>query len=266
MDIDRGGPMASRRLEGQVALITGAARGIGAASARLFAHEGAALIITDIREAELRELHGELRDHEYAVVAMTGDLADEQFTQSLVDAAAEHFDKLDILYNNAGLMYAGSINEVTPSVLADAFTVNIAAQLIMVKHAAALMRRKKRGAILNTASMGGILGFSGMIAYTASKAAIVGATKSLAMELARDNIRVNAIAPGIVDTPMPRQLLESYPKSERIKLSESFYERQLMKRFATPEEIAQTALFLCSDDASFITGVILPVDGGWSCW
>jgi NAD(P)-dependent dehydrogenase (short-subunit alcohol dehydrogenase family) len=258
--------MASRRLEGKVALITGAARGIGAASARLFAHEGAALIITDIREDGLRELHGELRARDCAVVAMTGDLTDEQFAKALVSAAAEHFDKLDILYNNAGLMYTGSIDEVTPSILADAFIVNVAAQLITVKHAAALMRREKRGAILNTASMGGIVGFSGMIAYTTSKAAIVGATKSLAIELTRDNIRVNAIAPGIVDTPMPRKLLESYPEAERTKLSESFYARQLMKRFATPEEIAQTALFLCSDDASFITGVVLPVDGGWSCW
>jgi meso-butanediol dehydrogenase/(S,S)-butanediol dehydrogenase/diacetyl reductase len=256
----------SGRLEGKIALITGAAGGIGAASARLFAQEGASLVITDARGPQLSELETELRESSSAVLALRGDLTDERFVEMLFNASADRFHGLNILYNNAGAMVAGSLDTATGTDFSTAIAVNLIAQVMVAKHAARLMRRGNGGSIVNTASMGGLLGYKGMAAYTASKAAIIGATKSMAMELVEDNIRVNAIAPGIVDTQMPQAFLEARAEDDRKEVTEAFFARQLMKRFATPDEIAQAALFLSSDASSFITGIILPVDGGWSAW
>ena len=248
------------RLQGKVAIITGAAGGIGAASAALFRAEGATLVLTDLDATGLN-----VADEPMRQLAVLGDLTDETFVEALMHATVQRFGRLDILYNNAGAMIAGSLDTVTAADLSASIDVNLTTQLIMAKHAARWMRAGNGGAIVNTASIGGMVGYRGMQAYTASKAAVIGMTKSLAVELADDDIRVNAIAPALVDTAMSRDFLgltDAFDRSD----TTPFVGRQLIKRFARPGEIAEAALFLASDAASFITGAILPVDGGWTAW
>lgn len=254
----------SGRLSGKIALITGAAGGIGAASAALFLAEGATLVLTDIDAPALRKLGSRL-DRGGRSVIVAGDLTDESFIASMINAAREAFGGLDIVYNNAGLMVSGALDALNIDDLRRSIDINLYAQLAVVKHAVPLLQQSVGPAVVNTASVGGLLGYANMQAYTASKAAIIGATKALAVELASISIRVNAVAPALVETQMSRNALGVTDETDAAAQA-PFVGRQLLKRFARPAEIAEAALFLASDAASFITGVVLPVDGGWSAW
>jgi meso-butanediol dehydrogenase / (S,S)-butanediol dehydrogenase / diacetyl reductase len=234
------------RLNGKIAIITGAASGIGLATATLFAAEGAKVFGVDIQA---------LPD------GMTGRQIDltEQGAEGAVFAACEAaFGAPDILFNNAGIGNARPILDTTDTDLARFLAANLAAPFRMARAAVASMRGRG-GAIINTASIYGLRGAVSSAAYGPTKAAMIGMTMQLATEYGRDGIRVNAVAPGLIVTPMTAGRLANNPA-----FRDDMIGRTPLGHPGAPEDIAKAVLFLASDDARFITGVTLPVDGGWS--
>jgi NAD(P)-dependent dehydrogenase (short-subunit alcohol dehydrogenase family) len=174
---------------------------------------------------------------------------------------------LDVLWNNAAVNMRAPVSEVTEDSWDTGFAVNVKSQFFAVQRALPMMRRRGRGVVINTSALAGLQasGENGTV-YTASKTAIVGLTKSLALDLGPDNIRVYCICPGAMDTPMPRRTLNSLPPERREAAWASWTGRQIQHRWASPDEVAAVAVFLASEDASFMTGTIVPVDGGRMAW
>jgi 3-oxoacyl-[acyl-carrier protein] reductase len=247
------------RLAGRVAIVTGAASGIGRASAERFAAEGAAVIVADMARDEGAAVAEEIRAAGGRAHFVATDVTREEDIRAMVAAAVEQFGKLDILFNNAGIGRFVPFAELEPADWDRMQTVNLRAVYLGCRHALPALRQNGRGAILNTASQSGLQGQALNQAYCASKAGIVMFTRSLARELAREKIRVNCICPGGTDTPMLRGFAADAAKTPSLT---ELAARAPMGRFARPAEIAAAALFLVSDDASYVTGVALPVDGG----
>lgn len=248
------------QLKGKVALITGASRGIGRATAKLFAHEGARIVGGARNENDLTSLVNEIRAAGGEAVAISGDVADETFAKALVDCARDTFGGLDIAMNNAGTL--GDLCAL-PDMTADnwhrTMAVNLDSGFLGAKYQIPAMLARGGGSLIFTSSfVGYTTGMPGMSAYAASKAGLVGLALNLASEFAGQGLRVNAMLPGGTDTQMAREVA-STPEIED-------YVRNLhaLKRTASPDEIAQTALFLASDASSFTTGHAMIVDGGFS--
>lgn len=239
-----------QKLVGKTAIITGAAQGQGACEARLFARHGANLVLTDINPRGV-ELAEELGDQ---AVFLQHDVANEATWQAVVAKAVQHFGKLDILVNNAGIFKPGALEDTTVEQFEAHYRVNQLGLFLGCKNVIAAMRANGGGAIVNTSSGAGLRGFPGIFAYTASKWAVTGMTKSAAAELAADLIRVNSIHPGLVATPM---LDDHSPEA-----LDAFAAATPLKRVAQAEEIADLALFLASDSAAYITGATVAIDGG----
>ena len=249
-------------LANKVALVTGASSGIGRATARLFAREGARLIVTARRKTELDTLVDEIAAAGGEAVAIAGDVRDEALAQSAVDAAVRHFGGLDIAFNNAATL---GVNEPTADVTLDRWQqtidTNLTSAFLGAKHQLPAMRARGGGSLIFTSSfVGWTAGFPGMAAYAASKAGLIGLTQVLATEYGAQGIRVNALLPGGTDTAMNVANLPDAPAGLRGYL-ESLH---ALKRLAQPEEIAQSALYLASGASSFVTGIALLVDGGVS--
>ncbi len=253
------------RIEGKVAVITGAASGIGREGAILFAEEGAKVVGADIAEEGLRGTVETIEAAGGSAIGVTTDVSNEQEVQRLVDRAIEAYGRIDILWNNAGILqdapYRYAYVEDLPKEVWDRVVgTNLTAVFLGCKYVAPHMKRQGRGAIVNTASVSGLKGHAtGMIAYNATKGAVVNMTRLLATELGPFNIRVNVIAPGGVKTPLvanfPRPPAEmNWPDHHAIGND--------AMRTALPREIAQAALYLCSDDVGPVNGAILSVDGG----
>jgi NAD(P)-dependent dehydrogenase (short-subunit alcohol dehydrogenase family) len=249
-------------LANKVAIVTGASSGIGRATALLFAREGAKVVASARRQAGLDELVTEIEKAGGQAIAVAGDIKDESLAKALVETATNRFGGLDIAFNNAG-----SSGEMAPapelSVAGwhDTIETNLTSGFFGAKHQIPAMIRRGGGSIVYTSSfVGNTIGFPGMSAYAAAKAGLVGLTKVLAAELGAQKIRVNAILPGATDTPANHANLPGAPQGTR-----AFIEGlHALKRFASPEEVAQSALYLASDASSFITGTALFVDGGVS--
>jgi NAD(P)-dependent dehydrogenase (short-subunit alcohol dehydrogenase family) len=252
------------RFADKVVIVTGAARGQGRESALAFAGEGASLAVTDIRAADLDETVSLIKQAGGQAVGVPGDLTDPSTIASLVSAATEQFGGVDVLHNNAGVLIGGTLEETDPADFERAFRVNVVTQLLTLRAVVPQMRRRGGGAIVNTSSICGLAAVEHMGAYGATKAAINSLTRSAARELAPDNIRVNAVCPGGVDTPMAAGAKQMFG-SER-EFFDFATSRQLIKRFATPEDIIPTVLFLASDVARLITGAAIPVEGGHMAW
>lgn len=242
------------KLDGKVALITGGISGIGAASAKLFAEEGAKLVLVDLDEDQGQEFASELKNEGYEdVLFLNADVADEDRAKEVFDKVIDEHGQIDILFNNAGIGPTGSTHEYDFSTWRKTLGVNLDAVFLYTKEALQHMLKQESGVIVNTASMYGVVAAPQSQAYNASKAAVINFSRSVALEYAEQNIRVNALCPGYIDTPI---------LPEDIK--EGLIEGTPMNRLGDAEEIAKGALFLASDDSSFMTGNALVVDGGYT--
>ncbi|WP_331372962.1 SDR family oxidoreductase [Sinorhizobium chiapasense] len=250
------------RLEGKIAIITGASSGIGRAAAALFSREGAKLVVTARRERELKELVQEIEDAGGEAAILAGDIRDEALNEALVDVAIRRFGGLDIAFNNAGAL--GAIGELPSLSIEDwreTLDTNLTSAFLAAKHQVPALVARGGGSLVFTSSfVGHTAGFPGTTAYAASKAGLVGLTQSLAVEFGRRGVRVNALLPGGTDTPSNHANLPGAAPETR-GFIESLH---ALKRMGRPEEIAEAALYLASDAASFVTGAALLVDGGVS--
>ena len=250
------------RLEGKIAVITGGASGIGSASAQLFVEEGARVVIADIMEDRGNALADELGG---SAVFLRVDVSQEDDVKAAVDLAVEKFGRLDCMFNNAGIGGAGGPIDLIPAIGFD-ITIAILFRSVFfgIKHATPVMKRQGSGSIISTASIAGLrTGFAGHF-YSACKAAVIHMTRSVAMELGPFGIRVNSICPGgIVTSIFGRGLGLDQDGAEGLygKLEEIFKEAQSIRRAGLPEDIARAAVWLASDDSSFVSGAAISVDG-----
>ena len=243
--------------EGQVALVTGASSGMGLATARAFAEAGAAVVLADIDAQAVQQASGRLNEAGHRTIAVTCDVTDEAQAAAMVARAVSAFGRLDMAYNNAGIL--GPMGDVTDET-AEAFdgvnAVNLRGVWTCMKHELLQMRKQGSGAIVNCSSLGGLVGLPGRAAYHASKHGVIGLTKSAALDYATKGIRVNAVCPGCIDTPMG-DVIDPAAMAE-------FLKDQPIGRMGRSEEVAAAVLWLCSPGASFVLGVALPVDGGFT--
>lgn len=243
---------------GKVALVTGASSGMGAAAARAFASIGASLVLADIDLDSVQQLAGDLKAGGTGVLAVRCDVTEEQQVAEAVAAAVREFGRLDMAFNNAGIMPPSSGAADEPAEAFDAVVaVNLRGVWASMKHELRQMREQGSGVIVNSSSIGGLGGGAGRASYHATKHGVIGQTKSVAIEYAARGIRVNAVCPGTIDTPMVERMYANKQLDPDAVLAGT-----PMGRLGRAEEVAQAVLWLCSDSASYVTGVALPVDGG----
>ena len=249
--------MPTYDFSGQVALVTGASSGMGLATSRAFAEAGAAVVLADIDERAVHQASETLNAAGHRTLAVVCDVADEAQAAAMVARTVAQFGRLDMAYNNAGIL--GPMGDITAET-ADGFdqvhAVNLRGIWTCMKHELLQMRKQGSGAIVNCSSLGGLVGLPGRAAYHSSKHGVIGLTKSAALDYAEKNIRVNAICPGCIDTPMGDGI---DPESMK-----KFLAMQPIGRAGCAEEVAAAVLWLCSPGASFVLGVALPVDGGFT--
>lgn len=255
-----------RRLAGKVSIITGAGSGIGEATAKLFSKEGAKVVVADIDPVKGQQVVTEIKDAGGDAIFIEADVSKVSDMEKMVKTTVSTYGKLNILYNHAGIPGPKGIEDVTEEEWEQCIKANMLGSFFATKFAIPEMRRVGGGSVLFTASTAGIVGSRFSPTYSSAKGALVLLTKSLALRLAKDNIRVNCICPSLADTPMGPDFVRARPDEDRAT-TETTIERFLtaaipMGRLVKPQEIACAALFLASDEASFITGIFLPVDGG----
>jgi NAD(P)-dependent dehydrogenase (short-subunit alcohol dehydrogenase family) len=250
----------SAKLDRRVAVITGAGAGIGEAAARLFAREGARLVLVDLDPKALAAIVSELEADSTIVLELAGDVSQSDFCKAVIDRTMAQFGRLDILFNNAGIVINGNLVECTEEEWNKTLDVNLKSMYLLCRNAVPVMQRQGGGTIINMASVAGPTGVGNRGAYSVSKAGVIGLTKSLAMDFIKDGIRVNCICPGTVDTPSLRQRIATASDPEAAR--RAFVARQPMGRLGLPEEIAAMALFMASDDARYMTGQSVFMDGG----
>ncbi len=248
------------RLENKTAIVTGGASGFGAGIAQRFAHEGASVVVADINDPEGESIASEIRDSGGDAVYIHADVTSRSDTKGMISAAVEHSGQLDILINNAGFSHPNkSFTEVADEEFDRVYNVNVKAVYIAIQEAIPVFKRQGHGCIINTSSTAALRPRPGLAVYCSSKGAVSNLTKALAVEFAGDQIRINALCPVIGETGMLETFMGVPDTAENRKKFEATIP---MGRFSTPSDVAAAALFLASDDASFITGVTMEVDGG----
>ena len=249
------------KLEGKVALITGGSLGLGKATAHLFAQEGANVVITGRTEKTLVEKVRKAKEAGHEISHIVSDVSIESDCREAVDFTLDKYGKIDILFNNAGILGVGRTHETEIDYWDKIFAINVRGTYLMSKFTIPHMLENGGGCIVNNSSILGLKALPGVAAYNSTKGAITQLTRSMALDYAKDGIRVNAICPGTIETPMVEGLLDSMP--DRDAAEDMFKSFHPMGRFGTAEEIAHAVLFLCDDNVQFMTGTMLSVDGGW---
>jgi NAD(P)-dependent dehydrogenase (short-subunit alcohol dehydrogenase family) len=245
---------------GQVALVTGGSSGMGPANARAFAEAGAAVVIADINNATLGSAADELTAAGHQVLGVRCDVSDEDSVAAMVKSTVDTFGRLDMAFNNAGIQVAPSDAADEPAEVFDRVNaINLRGVWACMKHELGQMRAQGSGAIVNCSSLGGLVGLPGRASYHASKHGVIGLTTSAALQYAPRGIRINAICPGTIETPMVADMA-SKGELDRAEATAA----TPIGRFGRGEEIAASVLWLCSPGASFVVGVALPVDGGYT--
>jgi len=244
-----------RRFEGKVALVTGGSRGIGAAVARRLGEEGASVAVNYAgSEQAAREVCSSIRDAGSEAEPFQADISDAEACQKLVDAVIERFGSVDVLVNNAGITRDGLLVRMSLEDWQSVIDTNLTGVFSMTKAVARPMMKARSGAIVNMTSVIGLVGNAGQANYAAAKAGVIGLTKSVARELAPRNIRVNAVAPGFIETDMTAGLSEEIRDKVRAEVA--------LGTLGSPDDIAAAVAYLSSDEATYITGQVLAVDGG----
>lgn len=244
---------------GQVALVTGAAMGVGLATARGFAEAGACVVLSDFDADALQGATTSLRDAGHDVLPVVCDVSDEDSVAAMVAAAVERYGRLDVAYNNAGVQVPRTDPADEEGADFDKVTaVNLKGIWACQKYELMQMRAQGSGAIVNCSSIGGLIGNPGLASYHATKHGVIGLTKSAALDYAGRGVRVNAVCPGTIDTPMVSTMLDKGALDMDALMAVT-----PMQRLGRPEEIAQAVLWLCSPGAGYVTGIALPVDGGY---
>ncbi len=249
-------------LQNKIALVTGAGSGIGAAIAITLAKAGAFVFVTDCEEKNGRATLDDIKAHNGTGEFISLNVVDEQNCENAAHVVRELKGKLDILVNNAGIGFVGTLTQTTGHDLDLLYAVNVRGVFNVSKAFLPGMIARKHGVIVNMASIGGVVGMRDRLAYCATKFAVVGITKSMALDHALDGIRVNCICPGRVETPFVQARLKEYPDPE--KAYKEMSATQAVGRMGRPDEIAHAALYLASDEAEFVTGTCFMIDGGWS--
>jgi meso-butanediol dehydrogenase/(S,S)-butanediol dehydrogenase/diacetyl reductase len=245
-------------LEGRMAIVTAGGAGIGAATARRFAREGAAVVIADLSGRRADEVAGAINTSGGRAVAIKIDVADPEAIQACVRLALDRFGRLDIMVNNAGMAELAPLDEVSLESWNRVIAVTLTGTFLGMKYCLPVMRRQGRGVIINTASVSGIAGDYGLSSYNAAKAGVINLTRSAALENARYGIRVNCVCPGAINTRAAEILGQARADELRRRQAAA----HPLGRLGEPEEIADTMRFLASDESSFITGAAIVVDGG----
>ncbi|MCS6925335.1 MAG: glucose 1-dehydrogenase [Candidatus Binatia bacterium] len=247
------------KLSGQVAIVTGGGSGQGRATAVLFAQEGARVVVADINEQGAAEtVHLITRNEGGQAIAVRTDVTKASDVQAMVDSALRHYGRLDILINNAGATLFKGIEDTSEEEWDRIIDTNLKSIFLCCKAAIPAMRQSGGGSIVNIASVAGLIGMPEHFAYCAAKAGAIHLTRSLALDHGREHIRINCICPGGVRTPMLAEVIDINNPAELERIGQ----QHALGRIAEPEEIARVSLFLCTPDASFMTGAVVTVDGG----
>jgi NAD(P)-dependent dehydrogenase (short-subunit alcohol dehydrogenase family) len=247
-----------RSFEGKVVLVTGAAGGIGRATAVAFGRRGARVVLADV--ADLAATAAEVRGAGAEVLAVTCDVSRDDDVRALVARAVQRFGRLDCAYNNAGIEgQPAATHECSEENWDRTLAVNLKGVWLCLRHEIPQMLKQGGGTIVNCASVAGLVGIAGLPAYEASKHGVVGLTRTAALETVKQNIRINAVCPGAILTPMLERFMASSPEARATVVAS-----EPIGRIGKPEEIAECVLWLCSDASSFVTGQALAADGGWT--
>ena len=247
-------------LTDKVCIITGAGKGFGKAIAKKFADNGAKLALITRTQSDIDDLYREFYGYENKLLAICGDVSDQDTVNSFVAEVKNKFGRIDVLVNNAGMRFRKKFEEITLEEFSLVLSVNVVSMFMLCKAVMPTMVEQRTGKIINISSVVGTLGLPELSAYATSKAAIIGLTKSLSVEYGESNIQVNAIAPGFCKT----SYFDNFKKKS--ELYEFTIERTPMRRWGESEEVANSCLFLASSLSSYVTGDVINVDGGWSAW
>ncbi|MBN6756445.1 MULTISPECIES: 3-hydroxybutyrate dehydrogenase [Staphylococcus] len=252
----------------KVTIITGAASGIGLAIAKVFLENGAKLVLADLNEDKLIQETDALKSQGYDCMPIKVNVTDEQAVKAMIDQTVEQYGRLDILFNNAGLQHVESIESFPTEKFRQMIDIMLTGSFIGTKYALPIMKQQQSGRILNMASINGVIGFAGKAAYNSAKHGIIGLTKVTALETATEGITVNAICPGYIDTPLVRNQMDDLAKERGVAveqvLEDVLYPLIPQKRLLDIKDIADYALFLCSDSAKSVTGQAILIDGGYT--
>lgn len=247
------------RLENKVAIITGSGGGQGRRAAERFAEEGARVVVSDVKRDACDEVVAGIKAAGGEAIAVPADVSKGADVKALVEAALDSFGKLDVMYNNAGILLVdrdGPVTEIDEDTWDLVMSVNLKGVYLGCKYAISAMQRTGGGSIVNTASTAGLVGVGGTHAYMATKGGVIALTRGIAVTFGRQQIRCNAICPGVIETPMVANL------TEHERAAASAIRWHVLRRFGKPDDVVGLALFLASDESSWMTGSIIPIDGG----